>query len=122
MNDLARDTITPLIHIFDPKHPFKLKTRDTAALTDVGIDAYLWSHKVNTQFFHHDFHPFQFKFDEKFNSHRMQREGAGSTKVKGGKIFACVGLGLQSSIARGPNHIPEEELQLRAPVITADDI
>jgi hypothetical protein len=83
--------------------------------------AYLWRDKVNTRFFGHDFHPYLFPFDEKFDPDMMEvKVEVGRGRVKRPrKIIASVGLGLRSSVARGPDRRPKEVWQAGVPIATA---
>ena len=113
-------TITPLVDMFKSEPKFELKPQVIAEIKQLAVDAYLWRHKVNTGFFHHDFHPFLFKFDEKFDPQTMAREAR--TKMKPERIIASVGLGLKSSAAKGQNQKPQEVLQLKVSVVATKDI
>jgi hypothetical protein len=115
----ARAEIVKLADAFKPSHGLKLKPKDEKALTKLAKSAYLWNDKVNTRFFGHDFHPCIFKFDERFNSKEMElKSWVGTRNIqKTGRIFASVGLGLKSSVARGPSQKPEEVWQAKVPIV-----
>ena len=75
---------------------------------------------MKTRFFRYDFHPHLFPFDEAFKDESMDVLWAGETKKETPeKIIASVGLGLKTSIARGPNREPEEVWQVKVPIVTA---
>jgi len=117
------NTIRPLVHMFRPEYDLELSAGTLSLLNNLAIDAYLWSHKVNTGLFRHDFHPLFFPFDAIFNPDEMVREPGTRTRTEGSvRIVASVGLGLKSSVARGPDQHPEEVLQLRVPMVTAEDV
>jgi hypothetical protein len=120
---IVQDSIKPVSEIFRSTPDFALNSRDQAQLESLLFKAYLWKHKVNTSFFHHDFHPRFLGFDEIFDAQQMEREGVSKAATPAReRIIACVGMGLKSSIARGPNDKPKEVWQLKVPVVTADEV
>jgi hypothetical protein len=120
---IVQDSIKPVSEIFRSKSDFALNSRDQAQLERLLVRAYLWKHKVNTSFFHHDFHPQFLGFDDVFDAQQMEREGANKAATPTReRMIACVGMGLKSSIARGPNDQPKEVWQLKVPVVTADEV
>ena len=117
------NTVRSLVHMLRPEYELKLKEEALTPLNNLAVDAYLWSHKVNTGFFRHDFHPHFFPSNEMFNPEEMARETGIRTRTERTvRIVACVGLGLKSSVARGPDQDPEQVLQLKVPIVTAKDI
>jgi hypothetical protein len=117
------NTIRPLVHAFRPGYDLKLNAKALSSMNNLAIDAYLWSHKVNTGLFRHDFHPLFFPFNEMFNPQEMVRESGTRTKTERTvKIVASVGLGLKSSVAKGLDHDPEQALHLKVPIVTVKDI
>jgi len=125
-SDTMGPKITQLTSIFNSEPRFKLKElKELKELKTVAMEAYLWSYNVNTGFFGHDFHPFMSPFDAEFNPQEMQREARSGSKVQTKekeRIVMSVGLGLRSSVARGPNDKPEEVLQVQVPVVTMYDL
>ena len=119
---ITATAIEPLVDIFNPNRKLELDSLDVTALKKLAVDAYLWSYKVNTSFFHHDFHPIICKLDEEFDPRNMVREGVPKVRMTTGRIITCVGLGLESSAARGPKDEPETVVQLQIPIVTAEDI
>ena len=123
VSHVMENTIKALVHMFRPEYELELSAKTLTSFNDLAVDAYLWNHQANTGFFHHDFHPHFFPSNELFNSREMVREsGIRTTTERTVRIVACVGMGLKSSAARGPDQDPEQVVQLKVPIVTARDI
>jgi len=119
---VMNNTIRPLVQLFRPEYELQLNAKILTSLNNLAVDVYLWSYKANTGLFRHDFYPYFFPPNELFYPQEMIRESGARIKERTIRIVVCVGMGLRSSVARGPDQDPEQALQLKVPIVTAKDI
>jgi hypothetical protein len=105
--------VQPLIKMFDPTCDFTLRTTYMKGLVDIGVQAYQWSHKARSSHLEHDFHPVLVASGQPYDQDVMRLGERYKLGADDSIVVACVGLGLQSSVAvigKEPERVWEEKV------------